>query len=643
TSTTELFDDVELWEPGAVVYETLEVVNEGTLALKYQLSVNVANATATTDGKTLADVLKVGVIDDGATITDRDALIGEVKDWSSLASFTENGDLEIKESDVYTVVIYWEPSENDNEFNMNNDNKVDALTVEIGVNLYATQFESESDSFNNTYDKDAWHPDFVVFTADELQTALNNGGNIELAADIELTETVTVPANKVATLDLNGKTLTGTMHKSTGPVVKNNGTLTLIGGTISSTAANGGSAISNNGKLIVNGTTLNGASNADGSWPSYTVNNSGIMTITDAKITSVHGAVASYGEGAVLTLNNTNIEMSGIPNFTSHGIYTYNEGKAIVNGGNIANNAADQNSTGGSVINGAVEINGGNFVGRIENYYGTPVIKGGTFSADPSKYVADDYKATNIDGVYYVTTETTDFFVNDTEGLKGALVTEGDNAGDLTGELILIDDLTVSTSETNSHSGYGETGVTINGGVFDGNGKTLTVNDANGTWDSAVNMESGTIKNATVNGAFRGIFMGGATGDVCIDNVVIDKVCYTFNSDGGNKDYGVYISNSTLNGWTSYSDVHKEVIFTNCTFGQGTGGYKYAFCRPYNASVFENCVFEEGFEFDTSETSDIVFENCYYGDTLITAENAATLGNGETTFFYNGLNGITIK
>ncbi|MBQ8849420.1 MAG: hypothetical protein IJ011_03690, partial [Clostridia bacterium] len=154
---TELFDDVELWEPGAVVYETLEVVNEGTLALKYQLSVNVANATATTDGKTLADVLKVGVIDGGATITDRDALIGEVKDWSSLASFTENGDLEIKESYVYTVVIYWEPSENDNEFNMNNDNKVDALTVEIGVNLYATQLDSESDSFGKDYDViDIW-------------------------------------------------------------------------------------------------------------------------------------------------------------------------------------------------------------------------------------------------------------------------------------------------------------------------------------------------------------------------------------------------------------------------------------------------------------------------------------------------------
>ena len=76
-------------------------------------------------------------------------------------------------------------------------------------------------------------------------------------------------------------------------------------------------------------------------------------------------------------------------------------------------------------------------------------------------------------------------------------------------------------------------------------------------------------------------------------------------------------------------------MFTNCDFGESQG---YAFCRPYNACVFENCVFEEGFEFDTSKTSDIVFKNCYYGDTLITSENAASLA-----IFYNGVNGLTVK
>ena len=211
-----------------------------------------------------------------------------------------------------------------------------------------------------------------------------------------------------------------------------------------------------------------------------------------------------------------------------------------------------------------------------------------------------------------------------------------DNAlkSDTVETIVLVSDVKFNASETTANSGYGATGVTVAGGTLDGNGNAIGITNW-GTWDSAVHTNGGTIKNIVINSGMRGIFMGSATEDVYIDNVVIDGTIYTFNSDGGNKNYGVYISNSTLNGWTSFSNVHKEVIFTNCNFGEGNG---YAFCRPYNASVFKNCVFEEGFEFDTTKTSNIVLDTCYYGDTLITAENAASLG-----MFYKGLNGITIK
>ena len=209
----------------------------------------------------------------------------------------------------------------------------------------------------------------------------------------------------------------------------------------------------------------------------------------------------------------------------------------------------------------------------------------------------------------------------------------------------LTDDLAISAKETTASTGYGATGVSVkNGSVFDGNGNTITVNDANGTWDCAINPQNGTVKNLTVNGAFRGIFMGSsADGDVVIDNVVIDNVCYTFNSDGGNKNYGVYILNSTLNGWTSFSDAHKEVKFTNCKFGKGSGGYSYAFCRPYNACVFENCEFAEGYEFDTTQQTSIVFKNCTYGGVKITAENAETLASGGTKFFCNGAGSVSFQ
>ena len=229
-------------------------------------------------------------------------------------------------------------------------------------------------------------------------------------------------------------------------------------------------------------------------------------------------------------------------------------------------------------------------------------------------------------------------FVAPDDKLNSALDSNGDLAAG--SEIDLSYNMTVSTKDTNSESSYGATGVAVNGGTFDGNGNVLTVLDANDTWDCAINMKSGTVKNLTINSGFRGIFMGGATGDVYIDNVILDGTVYTFNSDDGNKEYGVYISNSTLNGWTSHSDVHKEVVYTNCSFGEGNG---YAFCRPYGPTTFKNCVFEEGFEFDTSKASSITFINCYYGDTLITADNAAALGKGDTTFFYNGIGNATIK
>ena len=94
-----------------------------------------------------------------------------------------------------------------------------------------------------------------------------------------------------------------------------------------------------------------------------------------------------------------------------------------------------------------------------------------------------------------------------------------------------------------------------------------------------------------------------------IDKVVFKNVIYTFNSDGKMpaNPFGVYVSNSTVNGWTSHSNMHTEVVYTNCSFGEGSG-YKY--CRPYGKTAFVNCTFCAGYTLDKSQTNDITFENC---------------------------------
>lgn len=189
-------------------------------------------------------------------------------------------------------------------------------------------------------------------------------------------------------------------------------------------------------------------------------------------------------------------------------------------------------------------------------------------------------------------------------------------------DVTLMQDVSGAATDSN---GYGATGVYVNGSTLDGNGNTISVSNANGTWDSAVGTSGGTIKNLNIEGAFRGIFTGGLNSDLYLDNVYVDKVCYTFNADGTYADtYSLIVTNSTFNGWTSYSDIFKEVSFTNCNFGKGTGGYTYAYMRPYNDSTFTSCVFEENYLFDSSKATS-TFVNCYVGNTLITQENVTAL------------------
>ena len=328
-------------------------------------------------------------------------------------------------------------------------------------------------------------------TEEQLRMTAIMGGEYTLQSDVTLSKPLEIGADMV--LNLNGKTITGTMHKSVGAVIKvaEGASLKLIGGTISSTADNGGSAIQNSGTLDIENVTLNGAPNADGNWPSYTVNNIGTMTAKNAKITSYHGAVASYGDGAVVTLNDSEIDMAGIPGFTSHGIYTYNNGKVFVNGGTYANKATDQASSGASVINGAVEVNAGTFTGRIENYYGTPVIKGGNFTVDPTRFVAAGCKVEVKDGKYYVLT-TSVSTANQLYETLSVMATIGS-----TEEIKLTDDINLSGIEWNQIG----TSEKPFAGKLDGNGKkisNLTIDNTEYAALIAYTAENTQIKNLTL-------------------------------------------------------------------------------------------------------------------------------------------------
>ena len=387
------------------------------------------------------------------------------------------------------------------------------------------------------------------------------GGAYTLQSDVTLSKPLNIGADMV--LDLNGKTITGEMHKSVGAVIKvaEGASLKVIGGTISSTANNGGSAIQNNGTLTVEDVTLNGAPNADGSWPAYTVNNKGVMTAKNVKITSYHGSLASYGDGALVTLNDSEIDMAGIPGFTSHGIYTYNNGKVVVNGGIYANKATDQNSTGSSVINGAVTVNSGTFSGRIESYYGTPVLKGGTFSVNPNAtFVANGYKVieNEVDGVKYYSVVEEGTIVENPIVTASQLQALGNTT--VSGTYNLLADIDMS--------GYEMQPIILSGSnaelVFNGNGHTIkNLNLVNIT------------KNVDVAGLFTTNHVAKklTVSDLKIVNATSNgnnysSVVFAYNSDGCEVELNnVDVEGATINGKTVSALVGyttNNVKLTNC-------------------------------------------------------------------------------
>ena len=273
--------------------------------------------------------------------------------------------------------------------------------------------------------------------------------------------------------------------------------------------------------------------------------------------------------------------------------------------------------------------------------------------ADPLDYmgyVGRGYTLTNcagskviIDGTEFVQKYDTVYGVYTINGLTQVSTADELVAALAAGEgVYFLNDITVTATD----GGYEKAGILQNKAqTIDGAGHTLTVKGAGGTWDCGIYTNGGLIKNLTVAGSFRGIFTAGQSSDVHIENVTFKNVVYTFNSDDGNKAYGIYLSNCTLNGWTSHSDVHKEVVYTNCSFCEGSG---YAFCRAYGPTVYEGCSFSQDFEFDTKSSKSLVFKGCTHNGVEITAENALTLGgvdkNGnEVVFLYNGIGNLTIE
>ena len=191
-NTTKLFDDGALWEPGHTEVAYLKVENVGNLALKYQLSVNVANEVSGTNvnGDTikLSNYIKMGVVENRSTsFADRNAARAAVTDAGNIATYTKTGSIAANDTNAqYVALVVYMPETVGNEANYVGDT---APSIDLGVKLAATQYTEESDSFDDQYDKDATYP---VTSAAELKSAVANSGKFNVTEDIDVNETLNV-------------------------------------------------------------------------------------------------------------------------------------------------------------------------------------------------------------------------------------------------------------------------------------------------------------------------------------------------------------------------------------------------------------------------------------------------------------------
>lgn len=168
---TSLFSD-SMWEPGHVEIVKLKVCNKGTLALKYQFGINIAEEqnSVNVDDKSfrLSDYIEFAVLKDPKDFSDDDegrkAAVSAAKEAGTV-KISELAKQESQKGILYPVdnesnsehpseqlvtLVLFMPETAD----INSNYKLGEATPEIslGITLIATQVPFEKDSFGNDYD-----------------------------------------------------------------------------------------------------------------------------------------------------------------------------------------------------------------------------------------------------------------------------------------------------------------------------------------------------------------------------------------------------------------------------------------------------------------------------------------------------------
>ncbi len=194
------------WEPGYTEVRHIKIENNGTLALKYQLSVS-----ANGEVSELSDAIDVYYLDPAQQLGERaeidaDMKLGTLSEVLANISNTASGNLEAGKS--YTVTLALKMRES-----AGNEYQGKSIGTDFSVKLSAVQLNFESDSFGTDYDEGLKPEAKYAFDPQSLKDAmLERDGYIVLDEDIIVDKNTPlqwgaymfVANGREVTIDLNG-------------------------------------------------------------------------------------------------------------------------------------------------------------------------------------------------------------------------------------------------------------------------------------------------------------------------------------------------------------------------------------------------------------------------------------------------------
>lgn len=670
----------DLWEPGYTDIAYLRLKNAGSLALKYALSVNIASETPGINKDAepfkLSDYIYFDVAQDvngeSGAFADRAAAMAIATETTKIsAGYAKSGVLPANTGYTYLAMVVYMP-----EWvgNVANHNGTDLPAIDLGINVFATQFTKEEDSFDEYYDQYT-----AVFSVDEANAMLAAGKDVTLVNCIDPDGVLTVPAGYKGTLTLQNTTIASVQELSAGTFAlraaqapaETTATKIVILGNVEIKATEPGMSaitgkalhISGNGHLTAVGNGHHAYGIGGDNTTSIVIEDItvdyvsgghayGVGTDTDYYKDAPEGgaAIGSGCDGAVIVLDNVTVtkaiggSKAAAIGARYHTGVTVNITDSVIGYAEGGVSAAGIGSS--RVSNGATES------GTTVNITGSTVTaKGGAYGAG----IGSGYDTHCQSSQPLCTVNITDSVIAATGGRRAAGIGTGYHTAALAGEIKNSTVTAVSGEKFYKADGKYTLAMDIGFGIINLSKEGVQADSA-----IIVDGEKVTIPApvATVSSTedLKAALQAGK--DVCVsaDTYTFPAASFTASSTVLCEEGTVFEGNSKLNingatvvGATFSNPTGTAVdqtingTFKDCTF---TGSNGLRWCYAGENVVFENCVFDGavyGVHFDGGANS-ATFRNCTFSGfnafgsalKMLTLEGCTFKANGRGN--YNGVN-----